>query len=135
MANYFSITAADSVKITDGTTDLSLNSNGSIVSNSEILNQLTTGTATSRTDTYTVPAGKYWILKKMYYYRANAGNNNLYLEIDSINTNFHLGLSQIQFEENINNIRLKAGDSVIFTMQTGTSGDIITSLYYEEYIE
>lgn len=89
----------------------------------------TTGAAESRTDTYTVPAGKYWLVKRATAYRQNAGGINLQLGETVI---YIFGPTTGTVTIEFDNIRLNAGDTFVFDLQAGSSGTLISTLLYEE---
>jgi hypothetical protein len=94
----------------------------------------TSGNATTRSDTYTVPANKFWILKHYHFYRNNTGNMNISLNIDAFETAFvAVDVASNRYFGQMYDIKLKAGDSVKFNFLTGTSGNCMSMLQYEEY--
>ena len=137
MANFFATTSNDSVRITDGTDTLAVTTDGTIIDSKDVKVQENTASGTSRTDTYTVPAGKYWILKRTNIYRGATGQVNQYLKIDSTNRqfNFFSATGGTNYVENIQDIRLKAGDAYVVNFNAGSSGVLYSTVYYEEYDE
>lgn len=136
MTSFFALTTADNLRLTDGTETVNVSASNRLEVNNvtDLVAQKTAGTATSRTDAYTVPTGKYWILKTANFNRTNAGANHIQVTIDSTSYNVYIGATT----ETITNydllsLRLKAGDTVSCLATTGTSGNIESHITYEEY--
>jgi len=97
--------------------------------------QSTSGNATDRTDTYTVPANKYWILKLARWYRANSQNVSVNIEIDGTQYPIRTDINCTAGDMQLQNIKLKAEDAIIVYFSTGTNGSLKSSVIYEEYDE
>ena len=93
---------------------------------------VTTGSATTRTDTYTVPADTQWVLKRMAVSRANTGLNRCKLIIDSITYTFTDLVGATSDEWDLLDCTIKAGDSVVVEMQTGGLGALTSFVFYHE---
>jgi hypothetical protein len=96
--------------------------------------QQVSSTATTRTDVYTVPQGKFWKVKSVSMNRANTGALDVYCGIDSA-ANCHIAATATSTLTAvlINDLKLKGGDTISLNAQSGTSGTIILSITYEEY--
>ena len=95
---------------------------------------LVSGTAADRIDSYTVPEGKYWILKSIQVKRDNAASS--YWGILRDGTNYYQGsdaTSSTSHNFDAKNIRVDYGDVVKVWCNTAASGGIITNIAYEEY--
>ena len=95
--------------------------------------QQTNAAAASRTDTYTVGAGKYWILHSACVGRDQAG-------FISATVNGRMIFYFVGVVGSVNNFfvplggyRLAATESIVFTFSSGTSGSLISSIMYTEY--
>ena len=87
--------------------------------------QKTTGTTTSRTDTYTVPAGYRWILKTYSAYRSVAGS--LDLAITKAGVSIYIASNATLATWLFGNgyeIVLDAGDSISFTFGASAASAI-----------
>lgn len=94
--------------------------------------QTTLTSTTARTDNYTVPAGKKWLVHFAGFDRPNAAGCRYNLTLNSVYFNFDTsasgttGKSTFQFT-------LNAGDSVQVDALTGSSGNILTYIIYDEF--
>lgn len=95
--------------------------------------QTTNGTATNRTDDYTVPATKFWKMKTAAMVRANAGDVVFQCVINGVVLSMNYLTSQTKTFIPMYDIKLKAGDIMRISNGNGTSGDIATFIIYEEY--
>ena len=87
MTNFFPLTSADSVKITDGTDELAINADGSIISGDKTsVNAYNAGTGTDIT-VYTVTGGKTFYMTEIIW--CFGGTGNIYLD-DSATRKLHL---------------------------------------------
>lgn len=93
--------------------------------------QSVTGSAASRMDTFTVPAGKQWIVKSVYLERANAAYANILLVIDATNTYIEQIASFTLAHRDLD-LTLKAGDSFMVSYAAAAAGTLTTHLIYEE---
>lgn len=92
----------------------------------------TAGATTARDDTYTVPAGKIWILTNFCINRANTGVNYVMLTIGGTAVYIYQGAT-LTFYNQVVNVQLSAGDTVKVSMGSGTSGQLISDITYTEY--
>lgn len=128
--------SSQQVKVTNGTNILNVNADGSINvagSGTAVKAQWVNTNNTTRTDTYTVPVGKKWLVRRSYYFRVNTANVSEVLTISG--TDYYIsgttpvanqGVSQMQ------EITLKAGDSWKFIFASASSGNLQSSIVYEE---
>lgn len=97
--------------------------------------QKTSGSASSRTDTYTVPQGKVWIMKNMYMERSNGQSMRTDVVIDGVSYGVDEDPSATATRYSYPfpaNFKVKAGDSVNAVFGSGTSGNMISHILYEE---
>ena len=87
---------------------------------------------TARTDTYTVPNNKKWILYWATCARANTGDNIIDLQISGSRYTITRNTASTLLNVALNQIPLSAGDSVIIEMQAGTSGALYSYVFYAE---
>lgn len=96
--------------------------------------QRTSATGTTRTDVYTCPVGKYWLLKTAAFSRDNAGSFQILASIRGQATYaFPVGASATSYFTELYNIKLEEGDSISLAFNSGTSGNLSSDLLYEEY--
>lgn len=92
-----------------------------------------TGTAASRTDVYTVPTNKYWILKNLGVGRGNAGGVSFQLVINGVSYIIEdVNSATRQYTTGLN-IKINPGDAVKIVCGSGTSGAITSYIVYQEY--
>jgi len=93
----------------------------------------TTGTATARTDTYTVPVSKRWTLITATLGRSNAAISEGFIDLDDGGGNtyaYYTGASETSSRATteIRGVTLTAGQKFIWTANTATSGTITTDI-------
>jgi hypothetical protein len=101
---------------------------------SGIKQQGNTGTNTARTDTYTCPVGKKWYLLDLSVSRTNAGNNIVHIPAADA-YQFDNSGSVTFYRFNMRGIVLDGNtsqNSVDVLLNTGTSGNLDSALYYVE---
>jgi hypothetical protein len=97
--------------------------------------QSTSTTATDASDTYTVPAGKRWKVKLLTIDRQNAGTNEIYFSETALGPDVKVAEDVASIFTTVQtDIILDEGQSVTLAPGTGTSGVIITQIWYEEII-
>ena len=101
----------------------------------KITGQRTSSSTTARTDTYTVPAGKRWLMLFASFERSNTGTGYVYLQVD--NTGFDQMVNTWATATNAAfsfpaGVYLKQGDYVKIQCDSGTSGGINTNVIYME---
>jgi len=92
--------------------------------------QKTSASGVNRTDNYTVPDGKRWVIKEVTVERSYTGNNQLRLTIDS-----NLGVIYAENTTGLyrsSDITLNQGDCLDIICNTGTTGTITTCIVYIE---
>lgn len=95
--------------------------------------QAVTGSATSRTDTYTVPSGKKWNIKNILLIRANAAIMAIQFLLQGTGYFVQYSLATDTYMKYIGtDIILLPGDAVVCTFNTGTSGALDSVIVYEE---
>lgn len=114
-----------------GVTQVSGEVNTSLLANN-CKGQRTTAAGTSRTDTYTVPAGKYWIVRSVHALRTVTQAIDMYFTISSVNYVFQNVASGLSLNASPLSIRLEAGDSVVIAFTAAASGDLNSYIVYEE---
>lgn len=95
--------------------------------------QKTDTAATARTDTYTVPTGKLWHVTWLHTYRGSAASMVIFRVIHGTDYDLYGSASYSGFIQFSTDLWLLAGDAIKFRNDTGTSGQIITAVHYDEY--
>lgn len=95
--------------------------------------QKTDSAVTARTDTYTVPAGKQWHVTWLHTYRGAASSMLISRVVSGTSYDFYGSATYSGFIQTPCDIWLNAGDSIVFRNDTGASGQIITTIHYDEY--
>lgn len=91
-------------------------------------------TSTAANHDYTVPTGKYWVLKHAVFNRANAGLNSIGLDGGSAANTMQIGTSSQAYQVfELFDEKISAAQTIRLTAGAGTSGSITTNLFYEEY--
>ena len=95
--------------------------------------QTTSGTATGRTDTYTVPLGKTWRVLAINAARANAGDNYIYIVDGAIEPmlDFNAASTNLCWND-ASGLRIGEGRGIKVQMSAGTSGALVSIIYYLE---
>lgn len=95
--------------------------------------QTTTGTATNRTDTFTVPLGKRWHMLSFCASRTNAGVISIQIVVQgqAMEINATAATATAGYW-NYYPMRLDAGDSAQIVFNSGTSGPLTSVIYYLE---
>lgn len=89
----------------------------------------------SRADVYTVPSGKFWKLKVVAMNTGNARGFNVICNID-VGGQIDIAALPVTSTlvcQQMNDIKLKSGDTITLNAQPGVSGTIIMSMLYEEF--
>jgi hypothetical protein len=120
---------------TSGTSTVNISGQVNVASTGvDIEAQTTTGSAATRTDTYTVPAGKYWILKNIQSNRVNAQEIIHQLTISATAYTLQRAIATAtELRSMVNDIRLAAGDGISVTFGTAGAGNLTSVIMYEEY--
>ena len=94
--------------------------------------QTTSSTTTGRTDTYTVPLGKTWRVLAINAARANAGDNFIYVSDGTIEPILAYNAASTNLVWNTFPLRVGEGKSIKVQMSAGTSGALVSNIYYLE---
>lgn len=96
--------------------------------------QTTGGTATSRNDEYTVPANKIWRVVSWTKNRSSASTLTTVVTIDAtVYFVYKDGTSAPDITQQIDNLWLKAGDSITLQVGTAASENVRTDIFYQEF--
>ena len=99
--------------------------------------QQTTSSTTARTDSYTVGAGKYWIIHSISFERDKSGYVGVTVDGVTLFTVYPADIAASSAAQTyvfpIMGYRLATTKAIVFTFSVGTSATMTSAILYTEY--